>query len=358
MTDEDFIEKNAAAWLARATIDDEQDLLPAFVAAGQAAADDLAGHELSAVLAAHGRLAEESRGWVGEHLRNAKEGFVADAKDELMQRVAAVALVRRIVADIDDCAILSALAVTSAGFVGLTPVVAELGFIATQRLTQMGREVRVRDVDDPPDLSDGLKLPPARKVNPDEGLNADPNTLASDIAAQSQAIRKLAGTLTAAFEAAASAQSALDEEVEMLWWVITDRGADGKLWANREPVERAVAAATELEEHTKVLPEPPAAAALLQRLLVEKKPVKVTLADFAEEAYRQEVDADVRYRHTLLPVLTAAAARREFGTEDDANTWRKVAHNKWAVETDLESPLDNAALQLYRELQMRHLVGE
>jgi hypothetical protein len=357
VTNEDFIRNNAAAWLSPATIDDEQNLLPAFIAASEAAAEDLGGRELSAVLAAHGRLEEASRGWLGDHLRGAKDGFVADGKDELMQRVAAVALLRRIVDDADDSAVLSALAVGSAAFVGLAPVVADLARVADQRIAQIAREVRERNVEDP-DFTDGLALPAARKVNPDEGINADANTLAGDVAAQTKAIKKLATAVTAAFETASSAQSSLDEEVEMLWWVITDRDANGKLWADREPIERAVAAAVELEDRTKLLPGPPSAGALLQRLLTEKKPVKVALADFADEAHRQEVDLELPESHTLFPVLTSAAARREFGTDSDADTWRNVVRNKWGLDPERESPVTEAALQLYRELQMRHRVGE
>lgn len=357
MTNDAFIEENFARWMEPAMLEQPPERIGLFRDATVSVAEDLGEHELSAVLACNGVLSDDIVAWLGRHLREKDESFVVEGKDDLVQRVAGIAVLRRVSDARDESAILAALALLSARYAGLKPIIAELPEIATQRLREMGSEVRARDRVEPLSLAPAVKnLPPARKPNEETGAAVDVNQLAADVALHAKAIKALITSLEPGLAAASERQRALDEEVEMLWWVIRDQDSEGRPWGDRPVVERAVCAAVELADRTEILPGPPSAEALLRRLLTEDADADVSFAEFAVEVSRKNLATDTSSAQPLIPILSSSAICQEFRTDKDDKTWRGVIVGKLNIQSDRLGSIADGAVQLYRELQMLRLL--
>jgi len=353
----EFIDDNLARWLKPALIEEDADRLDYYRAVAVSAEGDMLGHELIAVLAAHGRLGPEARNWLAGHLAKQDDTFVTDGRDELLRRLAAVAVATAVSGRSDGVAALAGLAARSAAFAGLDAVIQELPSIADRRVAQMGRNVRSRvtAMAEPLSVTVG-KQPTVKK--PAEGEAVDPTQVAAAVTAQAQVIKKLIGALDEALPAAAGRQRSLDEEVEMLWWVIRESDESGKPWASQSGVERAVAAAAELAARTLVLPGPPSAGHLLRRLLANEATENATIADLAVEASKQGLAFGDCDAHVLLPVASCVRLRSEFGTATDEETWQNAVQNKLDVDPKRAASLAEGSEQVYRELQIARLLAQ
>lgn len=353
---EAFIDENFGRWMRSVTVEDNEERLQVLKTASQAAEKDLVGRELAVVMAAYGRMDEGTFGWLGAHLRAIDEGFVAEGKDEMLKVLAAVAVFRRIVLSSEPDAILCALAISSAEFSGMDAVIAELPQMARSRLAEMGRAVREAEVSAASSYL--VKVPPQRKEVDDAGEATGIGQALVDIHSVGQAVKKLATMVDSSVRPALARQIALDEEIEMLWWVISDTDEAGISWGERSGVGRAVAGAAELAARTRILPEPPSARALLEKLLGKEATKEKSLAEFAKEAAAQEIGAAAGQENALLPVASSCEAISKFATDDDEDTWQNAMLNQLKLDPKRKQPLFSCSLQFYRELQMIRLLGE
>lgn len=353
---EAFVDENFGRWMRSVTIVDDEERLGVLKAASEAAEKDLVGRELAVVMAAYGRMDEAILGWLGAHLRAIDDSFVAEGKEEMLKVLAAVAVLGRIVSSEEPDATLCALAVSSADFSGMDAVIAELPQTARSRLVEIGRAVRETQV--PAASSYLVKVPPQRKEVNEAGEATGIGQALTDIYSVGQAIKKLATMVDSSVRPALARQLALEEEIEMLWWVISDVDETNVPWSERSGLGRAVAGAVELAVRTRILPEPPSAHALLDKLLGKEAAKERSLAEFATEAAAQKINSLAGQEHALLPIASAYEAINKFATDDDENTWQNAMQNQLKVDPQLKHSLLGGSLQLYRELQIVRLLGE
>jgi hypothetical protein len=354
----EFIEENFGRWIRSVTIEEDEDRVETLRTASAAAAKDLASHEFSAVLAAHGDLNEEAAAWLGQHLRAVDDSFLVEGNEELLKILAAVTIMTgMLLPEVKADAALCALAVNSAQFSGLSPVLEELPQVARNRLTAMGQHARQITVAAP--TSYVVTVPAQRKETNDAGeVVVDIGDALADIATLGKSLKKLAAAVDSSVRPALARQTALDEEVEMLWWVVSDADEDGKNWSDQTDLGRAVNGAVELAERTKILPEPPSGAALLRKLLGKAAKKSASLADVAQECVEQDIEKLQEQEHILLPIASACEAIRKFATDEDQETWRRAVQNRLGLDPDRKHSLAESSVQLYRELQILSLRSE
>jgi hypothetical protein len=351
---QEFIDENFARWIEPGTTEQSLERLDVLKSASARAAQTLEGKALVAVSAAHDQPSEEVAGWVGAEIRAVDESFITEGKDDLLRRVAAVAVLQRLTSSNDQTAILCALAVASAEFAGFEALIPELQPLALTRVSEMGREIRERGVVEAPSFP--MRMPSQRKATEEAQISVD--DLAADVYAVGQSVKKFAAAVEVTLAPMVARQAALDEEVEMLWWVISDTDESGVAWIDREAVARAVAGALELNERTHVLPGPPAVTALLQKLLGDNGAENKSLAEVANEAARQEVSALVEIEQPLMPIASARTLIEKFATADDQETWQKAMENQLGLDPSRSHSLTESALQIYRELLMARLLSQ
>jgi GTPase-associated system helical domain len=358
-TYEAFIDQNVPRWLEPAMLQEQPERLEAFRSISSRLSTDLDGRVFDAVLATHGTLGPEIERWVGDHVRATDESLVYEGKEELQRRLVSIAVIRHVALADDDAAILAALAALSASFIGLDAVLPELPEMSVNRLDELGREKRSRALEPESSVAQSLgSLPRTRKPDEESGVPVDANQLASDLGSHAKAIRGLATAVDSALRLAQRRQGALDEEVEMLWWVIKERTGNGALWSDQPALSRAVNGAIELAERTLEIPGPPSAAALLRRLLGDAGEEEVTLADVAAQIAACELPPQTSPHSSLIPLIGSSEVLRELREEGDNETWQNVAKKQLGVDTRASSTLSRASEQVYRELQILRLLGE
>jgi hypothetical protein len=177
--------------------------------------------------------------------------------------------------------------------------------------------------------------------------------LAQDLFTDTKALRALANHLDALHTAYATRQTVIDEEVEILWWVMRESDEAGLPWGEHPVLARAVGAACELKSRTKRLPGPPAANYFLTRVVGADSASTASLKDFAEaaaDAARVPDGSDY-----LMPITTAVRSYRE--VSGDAKIWPALADKKFGVAVDEKHTIATSCQQLYRELQLAELLG-
>ena len=358
MTAETFIDENLPRWLEPVTVESDADRVAVFRGASTSMAAELDSHVMAAVDAAFGILNDEARAWIASHVQRQNDAFVMGGKDELQRVLAAAAVAGRIASATDRQAVLAALAVLSAEFSGRQATIPELGDLARTRIKEMGQLARARARALPTIAAELPSLPRTRKPDEETGAAVSPDTLAGDLGTHAKAIRQLASAADQVLGDMSARQAALDEEVEMLWWVIRARDEAGRSWQERAPVDRAVAAAVEIADRTRVIPGPPSAAALLGRVLGTDAADEVTVAEVAVQCSTLGLDERGALQHRLLPVLTAAATARKLQGDNEDQIWQAAFEREWSVDLARSTSIENGAAQVYRELQMLRLLDQ
>jgi hypothetical protein len=347
-----MLERNLARWLEPAGVQLDNERIPIYLEAVREMSGDLTGRELNVVHAAHSDLDDAIRSWIGTVVRTHDQGFVAEGKDELLARLACGAVINALASSMGRSAILANLAVESASFLGLTPVIHDIKAVSAHQLLESGKRVRARVELDGFALASVGKVPAERKADPETGAAVTADQVAEDVFAQAKAIRALASGIDSRMNAYAQRQSALDEEIEILWWILRGRDDDGMSWTEHPPVRRAALLAEELKERTLRLPGPPAAGHLLARALQDSADATVSIADLAEAG--AQITTLPSGTDKLLPITSTIGAYREVNGNDDL--WRGLAETKFGIPVNLETTLATAAEQLYRELEMMELL--
>lgn len=352
MTEQNLLEANLARWLEPAGVQLDNERVPLYLQAVLEMSGDLAGRELDVARAAHDQLSDEIRGWVAATMRSHDEGFVGEGKDALLARLAGAAVTQALVSAISRDAILVNLAVESARFLGLTPVIAETAQLSPLMLVRTAKRVRERPQVAGSAAETVAKLPPERKTTEENPATVTPDELAQDVFAHAKAMRALATRVDQLEAANARRQSALDEEVEVLWWVLLGRDGAGTRWDEHAPFKRAVIAARELKQRTLRSPGPPAAGYFLTQVVGDDAQEPTSIGDLA--AAGAPIEQLPSGSDGLLPVTSTINAYREVDGKQEL--WPGLAEAKFGIPVTRETPLAAAAEQLYRELQMLELL--
>lgn len=343
-----------AFWLRPAGIDFSRDRLAALDDVVVELAGNIAGRELDAVDAAHGHMSDPARALAATVLGEKAPSVDVQDATALLEYLIAAAVMKSL--DGGGSGIPCALAIGSARFLALKPVIADLPARATEMLDGAGRSARRRAAIDIAAASGALSLLPDAPVDNEEATEP-PNIsgIADDLGACTQSLRSLAGALDGALDALVKRQDALDEEVEMLWWALRATDDAGTPFSQLEPALRVAVAASELADRTKTLPGPPSAGFLLGRVLTDHQEDEIKLADLAS-ALLQRRRLGVA-PHRLLVLLSAGAEQARQGAEKDDETWQKVVERTLGVDLATKTTLAAGAQQVYRELLLERLLA-
>lgn len=353
MTEQNLLEGNLARWLEPAGVQLDNERVPLYLQAALEMSGDLTGRELDVARAAHDELNDEIRAWIAGVMRNHDQGFVGEGKDALLARLAGAAVVQALTSRIAPDVILVNLAIESARFLGLTPVIADITALSPLTLLRTAKQVRERPRVAGTAAETVAKLPPERKPTEEAPAAVTPEELAQDVFAQAKAMRALATCVDALEGANAQRQSALDEEVEVLWWILLGRDAGGTSWAEHPPFLRAVIAAQELKERTLRVPGPPAAGYFLARAMGDDAGAPGTIGELAGSG--APLEKLPSGSDGLLPILSTINAYREVDGKQEL--WEALAEAKFGIPVTRGGTLALAAEQLYRELQMMELLN-
>lgn len=144
MTEQNLLEANLARWLEPAGVQLDNERVPLYLQAALEMSGDLAGRELDIVRAVHGELNDDLRAWVATVVRKHDQGFVGEGKDALIARLAGAAVVHALTSRIAPDTILVNLAIESARFLELTPVIADTAALSPLTLLRTAKQVRER----------------------------------------------------------------------------------------------------------------------------------------------------------------------------------------------------------------------
>jgi hypothetical protein len=352
MTEQQLLEGNLARWLEPAGVQLDNERVPLYLQAVLELSGDLAGRELDVVRAAHDQLEDPIRAWIATAMRNHDQGFVGEGKDALLARLAGAAVIQALLSRIATDVTLVNLAIESARFLGLTPVIVETTQVSTRTLLRTAKQVRERAEVTGRAADTVAELPAERKADEETGTVVTADDLAPDLFAHAEALRALAGRVDELESTNAQLQAALDEEVEILWWVLLGRDAAGTRWPEHAPFVRAVIAARELNERTLRSPGPPAAGYFLTRVLGDDAETAASIGDLAGAG--APMDELPSGGDSLLPITSTINAHREVGGEQEL--WPKLAEAKFKIPVTRHTTLAIATEQLYRELEMLELL--
>jgi hypothetical protein len=348
-----------ASWLAPVGIEMTTERLEQMVAVVDELRQDIEGHELEAVRAAHGDLSDSARGWAAAVLGQRSPTSVAGDAEDLLEHLIACAVIGAF--DESDRGSICALAALSADFVGLSPVLPELTQMARDSLDESGQSLRSR-----PEQEDGAvlkvlgKLPALRKPTRDEEQTVIEHVavddLAEDVGKHASGLTALARQVDEELSALVDRQRALDEEVEMLWWALRAIDDSGTPSATRDASRRAALAASELSDRTSLIPGPPSARYLLTTVLGRDAATEVALGDLAAVA-DEALNALSVPQDRLLPIMSAAVDHHRGATGEDDASWRNVAGNTLGLDLSTKTALTVGAQQIYRELLLERLLS-
>ena len=345
-----------ARWYAAVSLDNDQDRRQARWEGVSA----IVGHADRNTVEALLRLAHQSRQLpaadVVEAIRKAfkatDEAFEMSRNDRELQILAGACLAVLVETD-EDVGAVAALTATTAGFAGarhpnLPMDLAALGETAIVRLGDANRKR--------PSLEAHLKVPlnfdfenAATKVSEEETFEsvADAFQLAAN--KTRAAMTQLAKTQASAIRAIDHFLRVQDEELQMLWWLTSQRSWDFDCSFDAIPAEaRPLVLANELAHHTEFLPGPPSVKGILSRTgLKEHENVRIADAvNAADSAWLQGLVGDVDQSLVSTPLHAAIKRQLETGAGE---SW--VAG--WAASTEVNHNYSLSGLALgnlfYRE---------
>lgn len=147
----------------------------------------------------------------------------------------------------------------------------------------------------------------------------------------------------------------VDEETNMLWWLVGDTSRDlDRRWSELDAGAVCSVGAAELADLTKVLPGPVAARAFLDRAVrSERKKVPTSLSiaevvsdtpkEWREKRHKTPIPNELA---GLLPIHQAMTLSVQ---ADDDSAWRKVFKNSTKIPASAKGSPDAVAYQIYLE---------
>lgn len=351
MTD---VETRLPEWLRDLDLQPAADRQQAIAAAARALADSATpGQLLGLVVVAHAVPDAEAGGLVEEAIRSADSSWSVRADDAAARRTAAIAIAMCMEGE-PGPAVTAALGVRSAAFLGMTPVIADLAPLADAAVAHASETLRGRGdlTAATTDIKSAFKSVPA--MNEGEPANTDQVSAVAK-AAQTAAARA-AGVTGESLPAVRRRFKALEEEVDLLWWLLGEysESTASSFKAVREAAAPCVLA-LDFSELVQFPCPPRATRALLSRALGTRaaktgelgRAVGATIKAIGIDWLPDDVE-----NHTLLPVLSAAREHHEFEGKD---AWiESVA--RWQIDPVRESTALELAEQLVGELVLTELL--
>ncbi|MGB7159799.1 MAG: GTPase-associated system all-helical protein GASH [Tepidisphaeraceae bacterium] len=350
MSEQDLLSSNLPRWLENVGVQLDNERMPLYVGAVESMSVDLDGRELAVVRGAHGIISDELRRWLGAKMREHDSAFVGENKDALLSRLAASSVTHALTSAVSSPTILVNLATESARFVGLTPAISDLHAVSEHALAETAKSVRERVQ---PSLSPAPRVASERRPDAETGAIAVED-VARDVGTHARVLKTLSGDLQTLSQALTHNGSVTDEEVEILWWVLSGRSTLRALEQDQTPVGRAIRASLELMSRTQRLPGPPATRFFLSQVLDVEDGEEVTIAEIARAG--AEIRELPSGGDSLVPIASAVAAYREVDGRPDL--WEGLAESKYGVEIGRSVSLVEAAEQLYLELGILELLQQ
>jgi hypothetical protein len=348
------VEARLADWLRDLDLQPAADRQQAIADAARELAGSAAPRELlGLVVVAHGGSDIDSGGRVAEAVRSADSTWSVRADDAAARRTAAIAVALAMEGD-PGAAVTAALGVRSAAFLAMTPVVADLVPLARAALVRASEALRGRS-----DLSAaGVDIKAAFKsvpaMNPGDGASTDQVSAVAK-AAQTAATRA-AGVTGASLPGVTRRFEALEEEVDLLWWLFSEYSE--RVGSTFRTVEEAAAPcvlALEFGDLVQFPCPPRATRALLSRALDTRASQMAELGRAVGGTIKvigsDWIPADLE-NHTLLPVLSAAREHHEF---DGKDAWTESIA-RWKIDPTRESTALELAEQLVGERVLADLL--
>jgi hypothetical protein len=348
------VDARLAEWLHDVDLQPAADRQQAIATAARALAEGVASRELlGLVVVAHGGSDADSGGRIEEAIRSADSTWSVRSDDAAARRTAAVAVAMAMEGD-GGAAVTAALGVRSAGFLGMAPVVADLAPLADVALLRASEALRGRS-----DLSAaGADIKGAFKAVP--ALNPGESALTDQVSAVAKAAQtaaaRAAGVTGDSMPAVTRRFKALEEEVDLLWWLLGEYSERARS-AFKSVDEAAAPCVLALDFGGLVaFPCPPRATrAVLSRALDTRALQMIELGGAVGKTIEvigsDWIPNDVR-NHTLLPVLSAAREHHEF---DGKAAWTDSIA-RWNVDPALESTALDLAEQLVGEQVLTDLL--
>lgn len=249
------------------------------------------------------------------------------------------------------------LAVRSASFLGLEPAVPELDGLARAGLARASEAQRRRAK-----LSVvGADIDTALEGWPElqEGQPVHTQHLTSAYEAVEKAAKATAGVAPRAFPPITRRFEALEEEVDVLWWVFGEFSELADKPFKSVPAHAAgCVAGVELASATAQRAPLPAARAILSRILQSRADKATDIGRALPAAVKvigDEWGIERRDGHPLLPVLSSLEEYRSLGHKV---VWKDAVSARWEVDPARETTVLDLAEQVTREILLARVSAE
>ncbi len=295
------------------------------------------------VAAAHGVFYEDSQAAIVGAIAEADPTFVASDKDELIFTLAAACA--RLQLEDEDSSAATGLLVDSASFLKLSPRVDGLGQIASDVVAKASAGVRKRL--DPKDTPAAV-----RQYLREAAEQPDPGT--AD-ASRDKATAALARRFEDVVVTLNARLSAMDEEIDALWWAKSDiSSSTGKKWGEIAPLERAAVAAHEAAQMLSSYPATAGFLRVVQNVVGETNDKTASLTEIALAAARAGFEGSGR-RHPLLPLTSSVSIAADLGESADAIP--SMIRSKLGLEETIPITIADVPEQLLREIALIELLA-
>lgn len=303
------------------------------------------------VLSAHAQgVSEDLRAQLVERLRATHDGaFPSEGHDGELRALSSAALVALLAREVDAVSSAAAFGVLASEFNGWTSPAASLPELARRYLRAGGADTRRRD--DLPEVRAATitgNLASVKDVEWTVPMEAHPH-----IEALVGALRSLARLTEKLASAVGVRQDAHDEEVDLLWWAVNGRDAEGRLWGSMPLGLRIALAACEAASKTRFIPGPESIETLILRAVGETDEEALVTEVIAQAASGWQ--SPTRLRGPLLPLLSALSEAIEMEGDD---SWVEVVKHKHHVVLPVHARVADLAGEFYREFLATEILME
>jgi hypothetical protein len=311
---------------------------------------------LDLVLLAHGVAQGDAVASVSVALRKLDDAAAVREGDLLANLTAAIAVAFGLEGDV-KVAVPFGLAVRSAAFIGLKPIVADLDMLARAALVRASEAQRRRGKLSVvgADIENALAGWPKY----DEGASAATDQLNIARDTVEKAAKAAAALTPRALPQVQRRFEALEEEVDILWWTLGEYSelADRPFKTLSAPAAACVAG-LELATHSARRAPLSSARALLSRILGGHAS-KVTDLGHALPAAVKVIGDDWPalhpHSHRLLPTLSSLG---EFRSLNRKPVWKETVATRWQVDPARSATVLDLAEQVCREVLMAQVPEE
>jgi hypothetical protein len=338
-------ELQLATWLHAVNLEPGSERQAAIAAAAKELAAAAKGPDVAGyVLLAYGRPDADSFEGVRTAVSSHDVTFGCASGDLESQLIGAVC-VAECLARSGAAATIAAHCVLSAEWVGLKAQVPDLRPLAIETLAKRSELSRNRsEIAAAADLSKALAQLPPFDQDGQAVVHQDGRAL---MTAMTSSFSVIKGALETLAKTVSSRVRASDEELDLLWWVLSGfSNSLGKPWKSVSNAGlAAIAAGAEFKDLLKFSIEPISTRALLARQLAPRADTEVNLGSAAAATAKQAVMSGLEGGHVLLPVLSCLS---EYAALGGKPAW-KGSVERWGVDPQITVTCLDLAEQCVRE---------